>query len=160
MSECSVVSNSLQPYGLLPTRLPSPWDFPGKNTGMGCHALLHRIFLTQGSNPHLLHLLHWQVGFFFLTSIYSTHISKPEAKIISSYTLIRIIYIILQSSFFLAFTTMLLNICQQILTPVTTWYDKITPRDMVYIQNSPFLGQKYTEKLVRIVGEGRWGLYH
>ena len=27
-----------------------------------CHALLQRIFLTQGSNPHLLHRLHWQVG--------------------------------------------------------------------------------------------------
>ena len=27
---------------------------------MGCHALLQGIFLTQGSNLHLLHLLHWQ----------------------------------------------------------------------------------------------------
>ena len=35
-------------------------DSPGKNTGMGCHALLQGIFLTQGSNPHLLCLLHWQ----------------------------------------------------------------------------------------------------
>ena len=38
------------------------WDFPGKNTGVGCHALLQGIFLTQGSNPSLFHLLHWQVG--------------------------------------------------------------------------------------------------
>jgi len=30
-----------------------PWDFPGKNTGMGCHFLLQVIFLTQGSNLHL-----------------------------------------------------------------------------------------------------------
>ena len=30
------------------TRLLSPWDFPGKNTGVGCHFLLQRIFLTQG----------------------------------------------------------------------------------------------------------------
>ena len=36
------------------------WDFPGENTGVGCHALLQGIFLTQGLNPHLLHLLHWQ----------------------------------------------------------------------------------------------------
>ena len=35
---------------------------PGKNTGVGCHALLHRIFLTQGLKPCLLGLLHWQVG--------------------------------------------------------------------------------------------------
>ena len=36
-------------------------DLPGKNTGVGCHFLLQGIFLTQGSNPHLLCLLHWQV---------------------------------------------------------------------------------------------------
>ena len=41
---------------------PCPWDAPSKNTGVGCHALLQRIFLTQGSNPHLLCLLNWQVG--------------------------------------------------------------------------------------------------
>ena len=41
------------PYGLLPTRLPAPWDFPGKSTGLGCHFLLQRIFQTQGSNPDL-----------------------------------------------------------------------------------------------------------
>ena len=38
-----------------------PWDFPGKNTGVGCHFLL-QIFLTQGLKPHLLH---WQADFFF-----------------------------------------------------------------------------------------------
>ena len=38
------------------------WDSPGKNTGGGCHALLQGIYLTQGSNPSLLHLLHWQLG--------------------------------------------------------------------------------------------------
>ena len=35
-------------------------DSPSKNTGMGCHVLLQGIFLTQGSNPCLLCLLHWQ----------------------------------------------------------------------------------------------------
>ena len=30
------------------------------NTGVGCHFLLQGIFLTQGWNPHLLRLLHWQ----------------------------------------------------------------------------------------------------
>ena len=42
--------------------LLSPWDTPGKDTGVGCHSLLQGIFPTQGSNPHFLHLLHWQVG--------------------------------------------------------------------------------------------------
>ena len=30
-----------------------PWDFPGKNTGVGCHFLLQKIFPTQGLNPGL-----------------------------------------------------------------------------------------------------------
>ena len=34
------MSDSLQPYGPQPTRLPLPWDSPGKNTGVGCHFLL------------------------------------------------------------------------------------------------------------------------
>ena len=45
-------------YGLYPTRLLCPWDSPGKNTGVGCHFLLQRIFPTQRSNPYLWHLLH------------------------------------------------------------------------------------------------------
>ena len=34
---CSVMSDSLWPHGLWPIRLFCPWDFPGKNTGVGCH---------------------------------------------------------------------------------------------------------------------------
>ena len=37
----SVVSDSLQPHGLQPSRLLRPWDFPGKSIGVGCHCLLH-----------------------------------------------------------------------------------------------------------------------
>ena len=40
---CSVVSNSLRPHGLQPTRLLHPWDFPGKSTGVGCHCLLRNL---------------------------------------------------------------------------------------------------------------------
>ena len=47
---------------LQPSRLLCPWDSPGKNTGLDCHALLQGIFPTQESNPGLLHLLHWQAG--------------------------------------------------------------------------------------------------
>ena len=36
----SVVSDSVQPHRQQPTRLPRPWDSPGKNTGVGCHFLL------------------------------------------------------------------------------------------------------------------------
>ena len=34
------VSDSVQPHRQQPTRLPRPWDSPGKNTGVGCHFLL------------------------------------------------------------------------------------------------------------------------
>ena len=37
------------------TRLLCPWNSPGKNTGVDCHSLRQRIFLTQGLNPGLLH---------------------------------------------------------------------------------------------------------
>ena len=63
---CSVMSDSLQSHWLLLTRLLCLWDSPGKNTGVGCHFLLQRIFPTQGSNPCLLHcrwiLYHWTTG--------------------------------------------------------------------------------------------------
>ena len=52
---CSVTSDSLQLHGLWPTRLLRPWDFPSKNTGVGCHFLLQAIFRIWGSNPCLLH---------------------------------------------------------------------------------------------------------
>ena len=54
--------NSLHPYGLQPSRFLCSWDSPGKNTRVGCHVLLQRIFLTQGSKLHLLCLLHWQAS--------------------------------------------------------------------------------------------------
>ncbi|XP_070242789.1 microtubule-associated protein 9 isoform X5 [Bos mutus] len=46
----------------LPTRLLCPWDSPGKDAGVGCHALLHGIFMTQGSNPCRFRLLHCRAG--------------------------------------------------------------------------------------------------
>ena len=55
----SVLFDSLLPHGLQPARLLCPWNFPGKNTGVGCHFLPQGIFLAQGLNPQLLH---WQVG--------------------------------------------------------------------------------------------------
>ena len=47
---------------LYPARLLCPWDSSSKNTAVGCRALLQGIFLTQGLNPYLLCLLHWQAG--------------------------------------------------------------------------------------------------
>ena len=55
-------SDSLRPHELDPIRLLCLWNFPGKNTGAGCHFFLQGIFPAQGSNPRLL-LLHWQTDF-------------------------------------------------------------------------------------------------
>ena len=55
---CSVTKSCptlCNPIDCSPNRLLCPQDFPGKNTGVGCHFLLQGIFLTQGSNPCLLH---------------------------------------------------------------------------------------------------------
>ena len=52
------------------TRLLRPWDFPGKNTGGGCHFLLQEIFPTQGLNPGLLH---------YRQTLY--HLSHREVKL-------------------------------------------------------------------------------
>ena len=49
------MSDSLRAHGLEPTRLLCPWNSPGTNIGVGSHSLLQGIFLTQGSNPGLLH---------------------------------------------------------------------------------------------------------
>ena len=48
---------TLLPHGLQPTRLLCPWDSPGKNTGVGCRALLQGIVPARGSNPHYVWLL-------------------------------------------------------------------------------------------------------
>ena len=55
----SVVSDSVRPHRRQPTRLPHPWDSPGKNTGVGCHFLLQSIlwpsafFLVQLSHLYM-----------------------------------------------------------------------------------------------------------
>ena len=58
LSVCSIVSESLRPLGLQPTRLLCPCDFSGKNTGLSSRFLLQCSFLIQGSNWHILRLLH------------------------------------------------------------------------------------------------------
>ena len=57
---CSVIQSCPTPCDPMDCRLPGSsvhGIYSGKNTGVCCHFLLQRIFLTQGSN---LHLLHWQ----------------------------------------------------------------------------------------------------
>ena len=77
----SVVSISLQPYKLQPARLLCPWNFPGKNTGVGCHFLLEGNFPTQGLNPCLLCLLNWQADSLSLHSLGIPNISWGNVKL-------------------------------------------------------------------------------
>ena len=79
----------LQSHRLKPTRRICPWGSPGKNTRVGCHFLLHRVFLTQRSNLCLLGLLHWQVGSLPLA---------PPGKLTSLSLLLDIVIIILQDN--------------------------------------------------------------
>ena len=41
------MSDSVRPHRRQPTRLPRPWDSPGKNTGVGCHFLLHNACIFK-----------------------------------------------------------------------------------------------------------------
>ena len=59
-----------RPVGCSLPESSSPWNFPGKNTGVGCYFLLWGIFPTQGSNPHLLH---WQKDSLWLCQLGSPH---------------------------------------------------------------------------------------
>ena len=64
----TVLSDSLRPYGLYPVSFLCPWDSPEKCSGVGCRALLQRIFQAQRSNQHLLHLLHcWWILYHWAT---------------------------------------------------------------------------------------------
>ena len=62
LSHVSHVRLFVSPWTVAPPGSFCSWDSPGKHTGVGCHDLLQEFFLTQGSNPCLLCLLHWQVG--------------------------------------------------------------------------------------------------
>ena len=54
------MSNYLRPYGLKPARFLGTWDCPGKNTGVGCRALLQGDLPDPGMEP--VSLLGWEAG--------------------------------------------------------------------------------------------------
>ena len=66
----------LWPHGLQPIMFLCSWDFPGKNSEVGCHFFLQGIFPTQGSN---LHLLHWQAD-----SLPLNHQGSPKCYLASA----------------------------------------------------------------------------
>ena len=103
----------LQSYlNLCDIRLLCPWNSPGKNTGVGCHALLLGIFPTQGLNPRILCLLHCQMGSLPLAptgkpinAISMMHVNNCYYAKDSS--IVRLIYMMfsrIQNAFFKIFT--------------------------------------------------------
>ena len=71
-----------------PPRFLCPWDFSGKNTGVGCYFLLRRIFPIQVSNPYLLHcrqflylLTHWGSHKGILNSVCVKLLAFPKCAI-------------------------------------------------------------------------------
>ena len=54
--------DSQQPHGLQPTRLLSPWDFPGKSTGVGCPCLLLPDGLVVKNLPAVQQMQVWSLG--------------------------------------------------------------------------------------------------
>ena len=68
------MSDSLRPYGLQPARLLCPWDFPGKNTGVGCHALLRGNLPDSGIEHRSLKSLALAGGFFTTSATLEAHI--------------------------------------------------------------------------------------
>ena len=79
MHTCSVasaVSDSLRPHGLYLARLLCPWDYPSKNTRVGCHFLLQGVFPIQGLNPCLLQLPYCRQILYLLSHYLSFLICK------------------------------------------------------------------------------------
>ena len=72
----SVMSDSLQSSGPKGARLPCPWDSPGKNTGVGCHALLREILPYPGIELMSLISPAWQAD-----SVQLSHLGSPKIKL-------------------------------------------------------------------------------
>ena len=77
MSCCFSWVRLCDPMDRSPPSLLCTWDSPGKNSGVGCHALFQGIFLAQGSNLCHSSLLHWQAGSLPLSATWEARIPRP-----------------------------------------------------------------------------------
>ena len=94
---CSAVSNNLGHPCTVINWLFCPCNFPGKNSGVDCHFLLQGIFPTQGSNLHLLGLLHWHMD---SLPLYHLGIQPPlPAFILSFFSLYPFVLLVLWGPF-------------------------------------------------------------
>ena len=78
------MSNSVQPHKWQPTRLPCPWDSPGKNTGVGRHFLLQCLKVKSESEvdqscPTLHHPMDCSLPGFSIHGIFQARVLKWDA---------------------------------------------------------------------------------
>ena len=87
------MSDSSRPHGLQPTRLLRPWDFPGKNTGVGCHCLLpgeqygsplKKLIKNELNNENID--IHFIVGGTLVNKTVISHILRPYEAVICADT--------------------------------------------------------------------------
>ena len=81
------MSNSVRPHRWQPTRLPHPWDSPGKNTGVGCHFLLQCVKVKSESvvsvtiaTVTFLNLRHLSFCFILLKVFLFVHLFQKKKK--------------------------------------------------------------------------------
>ena len=79
---CQVMSDSFVTLWAIAHQLLCPWDFPGKDTGVGCHFLLQGIFWIQGSNSHLLH---WRVDSSSLSHMHTCSVASVVSDSVQPY---------------------------------------------------------------------------
>ena len=78
------MSNSVRPHRRQPTRLPRPWDSPGKNTGVGCHFLLQCMkvsAISALSNAIFIRLEPFQANFLLSCSARFVHFCQLNVKV-------------------------------------------------------------------------------
>ena len=76
---CFSLSDSAHPHRRQPTRLPCPWDSPGKNTGVGCHFLLQCVKVKSESEvaqscPTLSDPMDWSLPGSFVHGIFQARV--------------------------------------------------------------------------------------
>ena len=67
--------DSVQLHRWQPTRLPCPWDSPGKSTGVGCHCLLLMLGKIKGKSRRGQQKVRWLDG---ITNSTDVNLSKPQ----------------------------------------------------------------------------------
>ena len=84
------MSDSFQSHGLYsPPDSSVLWIVQARILELGSHSLLHGIFPTCGSNPRLLHLLHWQADSLLLSHLVILKVRPQTSRISSIWTFVR-----------------------------------------------------------------------